>query len=352
MRFLVLYLSFFALVFVTPAIGRAQAPSPSPPSVEPPPSDAPAEGAHGATEGAQQQVQGAAPSAPGAALPGEVAPPSAAPLSALPADDALAGFSAVESGDLTEELSLGDLWISRMSETRRRRQRLEHWLVPVLLGGAALGGVGTAVAAPGLSNSGRILSLVAGGVAAASMFPPMFSKPDNRGRWFLIGGGLFAMAYGASGFADSFAKRNKDCDGYCYNEKSVGWLGAAFFAQGLLAFPMALLQRGPSLDELEAYEQLPADQRPAAARKLLARIDRSERKAAIFQLLVNVIGGAIMGTGAVLVRDRSQRAVLAGFAGVTLGGDALGNITSLFRKTRLERLVLGESPDRIERVQW
>ena len=48
-----------------------------------------------------------------------------------------------------------------------------------------------------------------------------------RARWFAIGGGLFAMAYGAAGFVDSFGMKGHQCTGYCYNEKAIGWLGGA-----------------------------------------------------------------------------------------------------------------------------
>ncbi len=335
MRFLALCISLITLIISAPAPGYAQEPAPPsasdvPPSAPPPEAVAPAE---------------AAPSpppevtpAPAPAVSPALLPPVPETQLTPPVDDA--------------ELSLADLWVARMTETRRRRQRIEHWLSPVLLGGAALLGVGTALTTPGFANSGRILSAVAGGLALATMFPPMFSKPNNRGRWFILGGALFAMAYGASGFADSLSKRNKSCEGYCYDEKSVGWLGAAFFAQGILALPMALIERGPSLEELEAYEQLPPAQRPAAARKLLARIDRDERKALMVQLVVNAVGLGIMGTGAALVRDHGQRAILLGFAGFTLGADTLGSISQLLHRTRLERLVTGDPPDRVERVQW
>lgn len=249
------------------------------------------------------------------------------------------------------ELAVSDLWVGTMTETKHRRQRLEHWLIPTLLGGAAAAGAVTALL-PGLSTPARATVWASAGIAAASMFPPIFSKPENRAKWFAIGGGLFAMAYGAAGFVDTLYKRNKDCHGYCFNESSVGWLGAGFFAQGLTLIPLAFVDRGPSIKELEDYKKLPASERPAAARKLIARIDRAERKATIVRLTIDMIGVAVFGAGAALVDDRTDRAILLGFAGFTLGTGTLNNIANLFGKTRLERLVLGEAPDKVERVLW
>lgn len=251
------------------------------------------------------------------------------------------------------ELGLSDLWVTRMTETRLRRQRLEHWAIPTLLGLAAVAG-GAAAILPGLSTEGRIVAGASAAIAAASMFPPMFSKPENRAKWFAVGGGLFAMAFGASGFVDTLVKRNKDCNGYCYNEKWVGWAGGAFFAQGVSLLPLAFVERGPSVDELKAYHNLPAGERGAAARRLIARIDRAERKAIMVQFSINMVGLALFTSGAILMRDnrRVDRAVLSGFAGFTFGTETLTHLSRLFGKTRLERLSLGEAPSEVERVFW
>jgi hypothetical protein len=251
------------------------------------------------------------------------------------------------------ELGLSDLWVTRMTETRLRRQRLEHWALPTLLGLAAVAGGATAVL-PGLSLESRIVAGASGAIALAFMFPPMFDKPEKRARWFAIGGGLFAMAFGASGFVDTLVKRNHSCKGWCYNEKWVGWAGGAFFAQGISLIPLAFVERGPSVDELKAYQLLPAGERPRAARRILARIDRDERKALIVQFSINMIGLAAFGAGAVLMKDgnRTDRAVLSGFAGFTIGTETITDIMRLFGKTRLERLSLGEAPNEVERVFW
>jgi hypothetical protein len=251
------------------------------------------------------------------------------------------------------ELGLADLWVARMKETRLRRQRLEHWAVPTLLGAAAVAGAGTALL-PGLTTEGRIVAGASAVIAAAAMFPPMFSKPENRARWFAVGGGLFAMAYGASGFVDTLVKRNHDCKGYCYNESWVGWAGSAFFVQGMTLIPMGFLPRGPTVAELSAYHQLPAGERPRAARRILARIDRDERKAQIVQLSINMVGATLFTAGAILMKDgnRSDRAILSGFAGFTIGTETITDIMRLCGKSRLERFSLGEAPNEIERVFW
>jgi hypothetical protein len=251
------------------------------------------------------------------------------------------------------ELGVSDLWVTRMTETRLRRQRLEHWAVPSLLGLAAAAGASTALT-KGLSTEARIVAAGSAAIALGAMFPPIFSKPENRARWFAIGGGLFAMAFGASGFVDAITKRNKDCHGYCYNESWVGWAGGAFFAQGVSLLPLAFVERGPSVDELKAYKSLPAAERATAARRLIARIDRAERKAIMAQFSINMIGLALFTTGAILMKDgrRTDRAVLSGLAGFTFGTETLTHLGRLFGKTRLERLSLGEAPDEVERVFW
>jgi hypothetical protein len=249
------------------------------------------------------------------------------------------------------QLGLSDLWVKRMTETRLRRQRLEHWAVPTLLGLAAGAGAVTALL-PGLSTEGRILAGASAVIAAASMFPPIFSKPENRARWFAWGGGLFAIAFGASGWVDAIVKRNDTCTGRCFNEYWVGWGGGAFTAQGAILLTLGFVDRGPTVDELKAYQLLPAHERPAAARRILARIDRDERKALIVQFAINMVGMGLFGAGAILMKDRSDRAILSGFAGFSIGTETITDIARLFGKTRTERLALGEAPNETERVFW
>jgi hypothetical protein len=204
----------------------------------------------------------------------------------------------------------------------------------------------------GLSMEGRILAGTSAVIAAASMFPPIFAKPENRARWFAWGGGLFAMAFGASGFVDAIVKRNEDCTGRCFNENWIGWGGGAFFAQGATLLSLGFVERGPTVDEMKAYHQLPAHERPAAARRMLARIDRAERKAFIVQFAINMIGLGLFGAGAIVMKDRSDRAILSGFAGFSIGTETITDIARLFGKNRLERLSLGEAPNETERVFW
>jgi MFS family permease len=253
------------------------------------------------------------------------------------------------------ELSLADRWILRMAEMRERRQGIDAWLIPGLLGGAALGGAAT-VLAPGLTTQARIVTGVSAGIAAAGMVAALLDKPEKKGRWFAIAGGLFAMAYGGAGVVDSLVRRNDDgkggCNGWCFNEKSIGWLGGAFVVQGLALMPLAFVSRGPSIRELRDYQSLSPRERPIRARKLLSRIDRDERKANLLALINGLIGVAAFGTGAALVKDRGNRMTLLGFGGFTLGSNMLTTVPALLTKSRLERFVDGEEPAEKEHVIW
>jgi MFS family permease len=279
------------------------------------------------------------------ALPGHADAP-------LPATPTVLSISTHSDG---AELSLADRWIQRMTETRARREGFDSWLIPGLLGGAVLVGGATA-AFTDLRPEARIITGVSAGIAAAGMVAALLDKPEKKARWFAIAGGLFAMAYGGAGVADSVARRNDDgkggCSGYCFNEKSIGWLGGGFLAQGLALIPLAFTSRGPSLKELREYRSLAPNERAVRARKLLARIDQDERKATLLALINGLIGVAVFGTGAALVKDRGNRMTLLGFGGFTLGSNILTTIPALLSKSRLERFSEGGEPEVKERVLW
>jgi hypothetical protein len=286
------------------------------------------------------------------ALPGK----AETPLPAAPTVLSLSSHSQQSELALgAAELSLADRWIQRVAEMRARRQGIDSWLIPGLLGGAALAGVGTALL-PGLKSGARIVTGVSAGIAAAGMVAALLDKPEKKARWFAIAGGLFAMAYGGAGVVDSMARRNDDakggCNGWCINEKSIGWLGGAFVVQGLALIPLAFTSRGPTLEELRDYKNLPANERPIRARKLLSRIDRDERKANLLALINGLIGVAAFGAGAGIVRDRGNRMTLLAFAGATLGSNMLTTIPALLTKSRLERFTDGAEPEEKERVLW
>jgi hypothetical protein len=280
------------------------------------------------------------------AVPGQAEAP---PLRATPT--VLSISSHGDSGDV----GLADRWIQRMTEMRVRRLSTDAWLIPGLLGGAALAGGGTA-AFIDLKPEAKIITGVSAGIAAAGMLAALLDKPEKKARWFAIAGGLFAVAYGSGGIADSLARHSQDgkggCTGYCFNERSVGWLGGAFAAQGLALLPLAFVSRGPSLDELRDYKKLPAHERPVRARKMLARIDRDERKAQMLMLINGMVGMVAFGAGAGLVEDRGQRMTLLGFGGFTLGSTMLNTISILLTKSRLERYTDGEEPEVKERSLW
>jgi MFS family permease len=278
------------------------------------------------------------------ALPGKAETPLAATPSVL----------TLSSHADSAELSLADRWIQRMTEMRERRQRLDSWLIPGLLGAAALSGAAS-VLFP-LTTEARIVTGVSAGIAAAGMVAALVDRPERKARWFAIAGGLFAAVYGFAGVVDDLGHRNDDgkggCNGWCINEKSLGWIGGAFAVQGLALIPLAFASKGPSLEELREYQKLPVHERPVRARKLLARIDQDERKASLVALINGLIGVAAFGAGAAIVKDRGNRMTLLGFGGFTLGSSMLTTIPALLNKSRLERFSAGEEPLEKERVLW
>lgn len=280
----------------------------------------------------------------GPALRGKAETPLTAPPSML----------TLSSHADSAELPLADRWIQRMTETRERRQRLDSWLIPSLLGAAAVGGAASLLFP--LKAEARIVTGVSAGIAAAGMVAALVDRPARKARWFAIAGGLFALTYGLAGVVDDLARRNDDakggCNGWCINEKSLGWVGGAFAVQGLALIPLAFASKGPSLKELREYQNLPAHERPVRARKLLARIDQDERKASLVALINGLIGVAAFGAGAAIVKDRGNRMTLLGFGGFTLGSNMLTTIPALFNKSRLERFSAGEEPLEKERVLW
>lgn len=251
-------------------------------------------------------------------------------------------------GDVSD-VPLTDLWIARMAETRARRLSLDRWGAPLLLGGAALIGAASA-ALPDLADETRIVFAGSALLAAGAMVPAILAAPPHKARWLAAGGAAFAAAFGAAGVAQSLSLDN--CSGWCGNEKAVGWLGGALFSQAVVLFPLAFVDPGPSLEQLEAYSALPAAERAVVGRKLLARIDRAERKATAIALALGFVGTAVFAAGAVTVRDEDERVPLLALGGATLASTTISTMVGLLRKSRLERLSLGERPGSTERVLW
>lgn len=275
-----------------------------------------------------------------------------APLSRARAEAAIPyGATVLDLGAPADvsDVPLTDLWIARMTETRERRQRMESWGAPLLLGGAAL--VGAAAAAlPDLTDETRLVFAGSALLAVGALVPSLTSAPPQKARWLAAGGAAFLAAFGAAGVAQSLSL--DDCRGWCGNERAVGWLGGALFTQGVLLFPLAFVDRGPSLKQLEDYAGLPARERAVLGRKLLARIDRAERKVAAISVALGLVSSAVFAAGAATVRDRDEQVPLLALGGATLAITAATSLTGLLRKSRLERLSLGERPSSVERVLW
>lgn len=251
-------------------------------------------------------------------------------------------------GKASPEQRLGDLWIERLTATRARRQRVDRIGAPVLLGTAAALGLASALT-PDLADETRIMFAGSALLAGGAMIPAMLARPEHRARWLAGGGSAFAVAFGVAGILET---QHLDCTGWCGNEKALGWLSGALVTQGLLLLPLAFVDRGPSLSELDAYAALPAQQRAVQAKKLLARIDRAERKAVAVSLSMSLVSTAVFGAGAAWVQDRDQQVPILALGGATLAIGTVTALVALLRPSRLERFAEGRVPMPFERILW
>lgn len=248
-----------------------------------------------------------------------------------------------------DELARADDWISKLAEARARRQSLERWGVPVVLGGmAAIAGASAAVL--DVKDSSRAMFGASAALAVGGMIPSILRPDPERGRWLAAGASASAAAYGAAVVLDSID--HDSCTGFCGNERPAGWLGGALMMQSVLLVPMAFVDRGPSLLELQRYRDLPEAERPKAARRLLARIDRAERKAAAISMSVGLLSSFVFAAGAAAIHDADDRRPVLVLGGLTLGIATITGLAALLKTTRLERFTAGKSPRATERILW
>lgn len=248
-----------------------------------------------------------------------------------------------------QDAKLTDEWVLRMTEARARREHNARWAVPLMLGGAAAMGAAFAVLPPDISSTSRLLFGVSALLPAALIVPAALAAPPNKSRWLALGGFLFSASFSAAGIV--LATEQTGCSGWCGNERAVGWLTAGFIPATLL-LGLAFVDRGPTLQELEDYARLPPDNRAVAGRKLIARIDRAERKALAIEAAIDLLALGILATGAAVVQDGSEQKLLLGFGGAGYGIHSIFTFVTLLSPTRLEKLALGRRPEARERVFW
>jgi hypothetical protein len=250
----------------------------------------------------------------------------------------------------SQEAKLTDEWVLRMTEARARREHNARWAVPLMLGGAAALGAAFAVLPPDISDTARLLFGASALLPAALIIPAVLASPPNKSRWLALGGFLFSATFSAAGLV--LAADLDDCSGWCGNEKAVGWLSAGFLPTMLLG-ALAFVDRGPTLRELENYARLPpGESRAVTGRKLIARIDRAERKALAIEAAIDLLALGILATGAAVVQDDSEQKWLLGFGGAGFGIHSITTFITLLSPTRLEKLALGRRPTTRERVFW
>jgi hypothetical protein len=288
------------------------------------------------------------------ALPARAEPAPAAPTLRLSAPSATWGASRLSALSVAatasdRDASLTDQWVLRMTEARARREQNARWAVPLMLGGAAAMGAAF-VFFPDQNDTSRILFGASAVLPAALIIPAVLASPPNKSRWLAFGGFLFSATFSAAGLA--IAADQDDCSGWCGNEKAVGWLSAGFLPTMLLG-ALAFVDRGPTLQELQDYAHLPhGESRVVMGRKLIARIDRAERKALAIEAAIDLMALGILATGAALVQDDSEQKWLLGFGGAGFGVHAITTFAGLLSPTRLEQLSMGRAPAARERVFW
>lgn len=287
------------------------------------------------------------------ALPARAEPSPAPPALRLSAPSAAWGTArlsalSVAATAAARDAALTDQWVLRMTEARARREDNARWAVPLMLSGAAALGAAF-VFLPDQTDTSRILFGASAVLPAALIIPAVLAAPPNKSRWLALGGFLFSATFSAAGLAIA---ADQDCTGWCGNEKSVGWLSAAFLPTMLLG-GLAFVDRGPTLQELQDYARLPPGEgRAVLGRKLIARIDRAERKALAIEAGIDLLALGILATGAALVQDDSEQKWILGFGGAGFGIHSITTFISLLSPTRLEQLAMGRAPAARERVFW
>jgi hypothetical protein len=289
------------------------------------------------------------------ALPARAEPVPAPPTLRLSEPSAVWGASSrlsalsVAATASARDADLTDQWVQRMTEARAMREQKARWAVPLMLG------IAGATAAPFIflpdqNTTSQALFIASTALPIALIIPAVLASPPNKSRWLALGGFLFSAAFSGAGLA--LAANQDDCNGWCGNEKAVGWLSAGFLPTMLLG-ALAFVDRGPTLQELQDYAHLPpGDSRVVMGRKLIARIDRAERKALAIEAAIDLMALGILATGAALVQDDSEQKWLLGFGGAGFGIHCITTFATLLSPTRLERLSMGQAPAARERVFW
>ncbi|MET0284308.1 MAG: hypothetical protein ABW352_07550 [Polyangiales bacterium] len=242
-----------------------------------------------------------------------------------------------------QQLQLSDGWVEFEAKRDERTRAAERVFFPMALGIEGALAAAYAAGASDVTDSSRIIAGVTAGVTVAAMVPTILAKSRSGKRaWFAAGAAVFSLGAGATLIA---APQDS-------SDKSARWAGASLAVQGLMMLPVGFIQGFPEESEYEAYRKLPDSERPAAAAKLLARVDRFEQRAAAIALWSTLASAVVLGVGAAVTEDGDQARVLGGLTLVPVVSALALFAPRLLVRNRLDRFAFGEAPRRLPLNGW
>jgi hypothetical protein len=239
---------------------------------------------------------------------------------------------------------LADAWVAFEAERDRRTRKAEQVFYPLMLGGEAALGIAFAVGAKDVTNTSRVLAGVTAGLTLGAMVPTIVSRSRSGKRaWFTAGAALFALGAGAT-IATAADNDSRD--------RSARWAGASVALQGLALLPIALIPGFPEESEYEAYRRLPESERPAAAARILTRIDHFEQRVTAISLFGALSSAVVLAAGALVSDNHDQSRTLAGLSIIPIGTVLAVFAPRLFVRNRNDRYSVGEAPTKLPFNGW
>jgi hypothetical protein len=243
-----------------------------------------------------------------------------------------------------QQLAHADAWVAFEGQRDQRTRTAERVFFPMMLGIEGALAAAYAAGATDVSDASRVIAGVTAGLTLGAMVPTILAKSRAARRgWFAGGAALFSL--GAAATLITAPGKNE-------SDHSARWAGASVAVQGLVMLPIGFIAGFPEESDYEAYKLLPPAERPAAAARLIARVDRFEQRAAAVALWSMLASAVVLGVGAAVANDRDQARVLGG---LTLAPvlTALSVIAPrLLQRSRLDRFNFGEAPRKLPLNGW
>jgi hypothetical protein len=291
--------------------------------------------------------------APAGGVPEPVAPPAepaqvAAPqlTSAAPPAPSAPEASEALRASLAAELKHADAWVAFEAKRDGHTRKAEKVTFPLLLGIETALAVAYAATITEASDTSRVLAGVTAGLTLAAMVPTVLaSSRSSRRAWLAGGAAVFAVGAGAT----LLTAEGKQDDGA---DHTARWGGASLAVQGLLMLPVGFIAGFPEESEYQAYALLPAAERPAAAARLITRVDRFEQRAAAIALFSTLASAVLLGVGALASNNEDQARSLGGLTLAPVFTSLVAYAPRLFQRTRLDRFNFGEPPRKLPLNGW